>query len=354
MKVLIVGAGILGASLAFRLGRAGAEVTVLDAADPARAASGRSFGWINASFYANPAHHALRVEGMAAHHRLAADLPKAPYLWQGALWFEDQGQELDSMHARLSGLGYPVETLTQSQIASLEPALKSPPARALRLPSEGAVDAAELTHALLAASGAHVLSGCAAESLIERQGRVAGVRTAIEPMTADHVVLAAGAGVQALLASFGISLNMPPRPGLLLRTPPVNFRLNHILVTPHQEIRQTPDGSLLAPCAANHQGDSAETIPDRPAAIAATLANLRGLFGPEISEAETVLGHRPYPADGLPALGLVAEGLSLAMMHSGVTLAAFAAEALSAQIMGQAADPLWRAYHPERLLSRRT
>lgn len=352
LKILIVGAGILGATLAFRLSRAGAEVTVLEAARAGAGATGRSFGWINASFYLNPAHHHLRVAAMAAHHRLAAEVPDAPYGWQGALWWEDQGPGFETLQAELGALGYRCEPLTRPAIAALEPGLRDLPDRALRFPGEGAVDAAALARLLLVASGARVLSGLAANSLIERDGACVGVRTAIGPFGADHTVLAAGVAVPRLLEGLGLGLTLRPRPGLLLRSRPVAFRLNHILVTPHQEIRQTPDGSLLAPCAANHQADCAETITDRPAAIAATLANLRALFGPEIFDAETVLGHRPYPGDGLPVLGQAGRGVSLAVMHSGVTLAPLAAEALTARIMGQDPHPLWDAYGPERLLTR--
>jgi D-hydroxyproline dehydrogenase subunit beta len=346
MKILIIGAGIIGANLAFRLSRAGAEVTVLEAKVPAAAASGRSFGWINASFYANPAHHRLRVEAMAAHHRLSAQLPVPN--WQGTLWFEDEGQGLDSLLAELTALGYPAEPLTQAEVATLEPALTYPPARALHFPTEGAIDAANLTRALLAASGAKVLSGIAAKSLIEAGGKITGARTAIGPMLADHTVLAAGTATPALLQTVGLDLPMLTRPGLILRTKPVSFRLSHILVTPDQEIRQTPDGSLLAPCAANHQSDASETV--AAGAAETTLANLRRLFGSQIELAETQLGHRPVPGDTLPVLGQAREGLSLAVMHSGVTLAAFAGEALAAQILGQGMHPLWAEYHPQRLL----
>ncbi len=50
MKLLILGAGLLGACLAYRLTRAGVAVTVAEATTPASGASGSSFGWINASF----------------------------------------------------------------------------------------------------------------------------------------------------------------------------------------------------------------------------------------------------------------------------------------------------------------
>lgn len=346
MKILIIGAGILGASAAYHLARKGAEVTVLEATAPAAAASGRSFGWINASFYANPAHHRLRVEAMAAHHRLGADLGQPD--WQGTLWFEDQGAGFDAMQADLTALGYPVEALTRSQIAALEPALKAPPARALHFPAEGATDAAALTTALLAASGAKLLSGIAAKGLLETGGRITGARTAIGPMLADHTVLAAGTATPAVLHSIGLDLPLLTRPGLILRTKPTKLRLRHIIVSPEQEIRQTPDGSLIAPCAANHQADSSETIAE--GAAEATLANLRALFSDSIELADTRIGHRPVPFDTLPVLGPAREGLSLAVMHSGVTLAAFAGEALAALIMGQGVPALWAPYDPARLL----
>ncbi len=349
MKILIVGAGIVGATLAFRLTRAGARVTVIEAARLAAGATGTSFGWINASFYLNPAHHHLRVAAMAAHHRLQADLPGHSPNWQGTLWWEDQGAGLDRMHADLTTLGYPVDLLESPAIALVEPALKTPPSRALRFPSEGAVDAAALTRQLLTASGATVLTGTAVTRLTTTGDRITGLLTPTGALDADHTILAAGTGTPALLGAIGIDLPLLPRPGLLLRTNPVSFRLAHILVTETQEIRQLPDGGLLTPCVANHQADTAETISDPRAATMATLARLIKLFGP-VTEAEVRLAHRPVPADGLPMLGRLAEGLSLAVMHSGVTLAPLAAESLTAEIMGHTIHPLWTPYCPDRLI----
>jgi glycine/D-amino acid oxidase-like deaminating enzyme len=344
MKILILGAGLLGACLAYRLTRAGCSVTVAEAATPASGASGASFGWINASFYLNPAHHHLRVAAIAAHHRLTTDLGSPAPSWSGTLWFESQGAPLTRLRDDLTALGYPVTLLTAP--GALEPALLTPPAQALHFPSEGATDAAPLARALLAASGATLLSQAQATSLITQGARIIGAATPNGQILADHTVLATGTGTPALLQTIGLNLPMVPRPGLILRTNPVAFRLNHILVTPHLEIRQLPDGSLLTPCAANHQSDPTETAPDAKAASQATLAHLTTLFGP-VSLADTRLAHRPVPADGLPVLGQAAPGLSLAVMHSGVTLAPLAAEALTAELTGQPHHPIWFPYRPK-------
>ena len=49
-RVVVIGAGIIGASIAYHLARRGAAVTLVERAHPAAEASGHSFAWINASF----------------------------------------------------------------------------------------------------------------------------------------------------------------------------------------------------------------------------------------------------------------------------------------------------------------
>jgi len=347
----IIGAGVIGASLAFHLSRAGAKVTVFEAAKPAAAASGHSFGWINASFYANPAHHHLRAAAITAHHWLTALLPDPAPNWQGCLWFEDDAA-LDQIAADLAALDYPVEQLTQAQIAAAESQLADPPARALRLPAEGATDAAALTRALLAAAGARLLSGLAVKTLINTAGQITGLRSPIGPFLADHTILAAGSGTPAPLAPLGLHLPMLARPGLILHSNPVPWRLHHILATPQHEIRQDPTGRLIAPATTNHQADSAETIPDPQAASEATLSHLRALFGdPHITLQSQAIGYRPVPGDGLPVVGQVLPGLSVAVMHSGVTLAPLIGAALASEITGQGETPLLADFRPARLLT---
>src|SRR5271166_5868058 len=52
--IVICGAGIIGASLAYHLAKRGARVTILDAQHPSAGATGKSFGWLNATFSKRP------------------------------------------------------------------------------------------------------------------------------------------------------------------------------------------------------------------------------------------------------------------------------------------------------------
>jgi D-hydroxyproline dehydrogenase subunit beta len=348
-KIVIIGAGLIGAALAFRLSREGAAVTVVEAGLPAQAASGRSFGWINASYSLSDQHFALRLAGMEAHRRLADQLP-GHHQTNGCLWWEEEGEDFANTAQRLETAGYTLQRLTRGQVRELEPALRQPPEEALFFPTEGAVDPAALTHALLAASGVQVLSGVPAR-LATRAGRICGVETPQGPMAADQVVIAAGTGAPALLHPLGLALPMLHRPGLILRTAPVEPRLTHILASPLQELRQTPGGHLLAPVAAAHQADTGAAMADPLAEASATLERMQAMLGLKGLRAESiVIAERPVPGDGLPVVGPVDEvpGLWLAVMHSGVTLAAIVAEMLGAEITGQGERPLLAPFRPAR------
>ena len=112
--ILILGAGITGACLAHRLATGGARVTILDRAAPASAASGASFGWVNASFFLSDAHFHLRHAALAAHRRLAVELGQdaAP---QGCLWQDADDAAFDATCATLARLDYPHRLLSSDR-----------------------------------------------------------------------------------------------------------------------------------------------------------------------------------------------------------------------------------------------
>jgi glycine/D-amino acid oxidase-like deaminating enzyme len=147
---------------------------------------------------------------------------------------------------------------------------------------------------------------------------------------------------------------MLSRPGMVLHTKPIATRLSHILASPEQELRQSPHGHLIAPLAAAHQADVREQIDTPPAELAATtLARLQLLLpGVTLHLASAHSANRPVPGDGLPAAGPTGiDGLTLAVMHSGVTLAPLIAELLAAEITWQAVSPMLADFRPQRFFS---
>ena len=353
-STLIIGAGIIGASLAVRLARAGDRVTVLDAGSASGGATGASFGWINASFFRNRDHFLLREDGIAAWHRLEAETGPLPIWWSGCLWWEDQGAEFDAFHTSLTELGYPAERLDRSTFSQLEPAIAAPPEQALRLPDEGAADAAQVAQMLLARAvdyGAAVFTGVSVTGIEPRGTGPCRVLTAQGSLEADRVVIAAGTGAQDLLMPLGVGLPMLRRPGVMVTTQPVAPLLSHVLVAPEQELRQLADGRILAPTSAKHQEDDTSDIVEPLADLAEqTMGRLRALLpGVDLQVETTTLAMRPVPGDGLPVVGPAGpEGVYTCVMHSGVTLAAAVAELVTRELTGEGAQNRLGPYRIDR------
>lgn len=352
-RILIVGAGVIGAAIAFRLAQSGADVTLIDTATPASGASGRSFGWINASFSLNARHFGLRVAAMAAHHRLAAELGDTATIWPGTLAWDEAGEAQEQTFARLTEAGYPVRRLSRAKFRAMEPAVATAPETALHYPTEGVTDLAQLTRSLIAGAarhGARVLLGLPVTGIITHGGRVSGLATAEGPLPAASVVLAAGTGTPGLLAPLGIALPMLHRPAVIVRTQVLPPLLNHILVTPAMEIRQEPDGRILAPTSPNPQADDATALGAPPEDLAGHAIRHVAALLPQAAPVwqEALRAFRPVPGDGLPVIGQAMDGLYLAVMHSGATLAALAGELAAGEIAGGSAEPLLAPYRPGR------
>lgn len=348
-RTLIIGAGITGAALACQLSRRGEAVTIVSTHAEGGLASAASFGWLNASSYLSHPHFHLRHEGLAAHRRLQEQLPGLPTTWQGCLWYEATGEAQAETAEDLERLGYQVQRLTRPQIVERMPALGPVPETALAFAEEGVADPAVLARAMIAASGAPVIRATVS-ALTVAAGRVTGLQTDLGPMPATRVILATGTGTPALLQPLGYVLPMLQRPGLMIRTnalPPV---CPLVLATPDQEVRQDPQGHLIAPASAGHQSDHAETLGAFPVVVNATLQRLRALFpGHDIHFAHQAMALRPVPGDGLPVAGQgPVEGLWLAVMHSGATLAPVVAECLAAEIAGGPDSPILSEFRPAR------
>ncbi|MEI4470419.1 NAD(P)/FAD-dependent oxidoreductase [Frigidibacter sp. MR17.24] len=364
LKILVIGAGIIGAASALRLAETGAEVVVLDGAPPGSGTSARSFGWINANAPATPAYFALRQAAIAAWRRLDRQIGGAGagqglgqglgLTARGAIsWQRGDWRAADEQAAVTRFGEYGARVIGRDEIAALEPALAAPPAEALLTTEETAVDARIAARRLLsaaAARGARVMIGARVERLVQRGGRVTGVETGFGRFEADHLLLAAGTATGALLAPEGLALPMDNRPGFILHCQPVAPVLSHILLSPDVHVRQEPDGRLVAGEVFFGEGPNARLITEDPAALTGLLLDaLRALLpGVPVVPLAAMLGIRPMPADGYPAVGEIAPGLSVACTHSGVTLAPVLAEMLAAEILGGVRDPLLAPYRADR------
>ena len=79
MKVIVVGAGVLGASAAYQLAKRGCEVEVFDRGAPGGEASAASLAWLNSCSKELRPYHDLNVISMSEHQAVARELGTADW-----------------------------------------------------------------------------------------------------------------------------------------------------------------------------------------------------------------------------------------------------------------------------------
>jgi sarcosine oxidase len=127
MDVVIVGAGTFGASLAWRLARAGERVTLVDQFEPGdrRATSGGETRLIRSSHGADPEYTAMARRARTLWLELEAESGEELMLERGVAWFAHTEDGWDAASERtLAAQGIPVERLELGEAAKLYPSFR--------------------------------------------------------------------------------------------------------------------------------------------------------------------------------------------------------------------------------------
>ncbi len=357
MRVVVVGAGVVGSSVAYHLARAGAAVTLVErAAFPATGVTAASFAWVGDRGGDWPGGAAdLRPYVRGDHQRLAAEVPGVRLSWTGSL----------SWPARTPGPGQDV--VGSEEIAALEPRLRDGPQWALWTPTDGAVDPVALTTALVADArrlGVRVVraavTGRSGHDGLKHDGlkhdglkhdglKHDGLKhdglehdglehdelehgKAKIGAGADVVVLANGTGVPAVAAAYGVRVAVGRSPAVLIRATAPPGLVRTIVATDEFEVREARPGHLLM-TSSLPPGVAAERV---GAAFRADV-RLRGW----------AVGVRPMPPDG-PLIGpITPDGrVWMAVMHSAVTLAPTVGRLVAEELVSGRPAPELRRCRP--------
>lgn len=352
-RVAVVGAGIVGASIAYHLAVREVAVTLMDAAEPGAGVTHRSFGWLNVAHTDPLPYQALRHGALAEWRRLERALGGAATVdWCGALTWDADPADTERMATHHAAAGYDVHLLSRSEIATVEPGLAVLPTVAAHAPGEGAVDPVAWTRALVAAArraGALIRTGQRVTGLTMAGERVREVVTAAgDRVPADIVVLAAGMGTVGLAGGIGLDLPVDASPATLLRLGSDRRLVRGIVASPGYEIRHTAGSELLA--AESYIDDTPRNGPE--AVGRRTAAAVRaGLHGAEaVALIDAAVGWRPMPRDGGPIVGFAPgrPGLYLAVMHAGVVLAPSIGRLAAQEMLDGLEAPTLAACRPVR------
>ena len=228
VDLVVVGAGIAGASTACFAARAGLRVVVVDRGLPSGGASGRTAGYIRCH-YANPPEAHFAVESWRMHRAWSQEIGGENGFRRNGVLFNVPPILVPTLEKNVAlkrAMDVPTEVLDAAGVKRLLPFVETDGIGAAAWePDSGHADPSDCVASLLAGvrdRGGRVLTDAGPAHLLTESGRAAGVRLADATIRARSVVLAAGAGTRELAAEIGVDLPVFPMPigaGLLHALP---------------------------------------------------------------------------------------------------------------------------------------
>ena len=369
MHVVIVGAGILGASIAYHLTLHGVQVTVVDAGRPGEGATRVAFAWLNAYGKAPFSYYDLNRRSIDMWAGFARRLG-VHVTWGGELRWAATDAGAAALAAQAEALqawGYPTRILDEGEVRRLEPDLRFDAFTAASYTySDGHVDTLAVMRACLAAAqenGAVLRAGAPVTGVeIERSrsgtARAVGVHIGEESVPCDAVALAGGADMPALAEMAGLRVPHYHTFGATLLTQPLPPLFRHIAVLhsprerlPLINVRQLPDGAVMVQSGSPDNTREADrgVTDEEVAQIAADARVVMPMLRP-IEIAEVRRGRRPIPQDGRSILGFAPEvgNVYVATTHSGITLTPLIGTLAAIEIAHGARVEMLAPFRPER------
>jgi len=344
--VAIIGGGVIGLSVAWRLARRGMAVAVFERSEIGSGASLAATGMLAAAAEHEPGGEALlelALHSQALWPDFNAELERqsgvaTDYRAQGTLVVaigRDEVERLRFRHELQLKCGLNTQWLTGIEARRIEPGLRATVTRAIFCPDDHQVDTRLLVGALWRAcveAGVTIVRNCDVRALATAQGRVSSVETDRGACRAGVVVVASGAWCSELLEPLGLCAPVRPLKGqaIALRPNRQTGTIENVVWTEQIHIAPKSDGRLIV-------GATVEDAGFNPSITAGgTLALLEGLHRALPSSEEMTLeaiwsGYRPTSEDDAPILGETPiPGLVLAIGHhrNGILLTPATAEAI--------------------------
>lgn len=365
MKAVIVGAGVIGASIAYRLAEAGVDVTVLERDYVGSGASSTTFAWTNANRKPPRAYHDLNVAGMKEHAALVEEFGAAPWFHRtGNVEWKSSDADRIEQHERVRRLlswGYAAELIDLRRLLDLEPEIAGEAvgdASIAFFPDEGLIDAVQYAGGMISAArrhGAKLLTGVEIVGFEFRGNRVVAARAANGArFEADVFINASGRWVCETAANDPrLSIPMAPTVGYLVYTPATPALVSRPVHSPDVSVRPDGAGRLMMRSNAVDEFASIDWPRDPSAEPAMRIMGMAAQVLPALENVrpEAVrITIRPIPLDDQTAIGSLpgVDGYYLCVTHSGVTLAPILGRLVARELTTGAAGTDLSVFRPDR------
>jgi len=361
--IIVIGAGTVGAAIAYGLARNGLRVLVLDGHDGDYRAARANFGlvWLQGKGQNMPAYQELTRCSVNLWPDFDAQLTgltgtDLQYERNGGLAFclgedafEKRRLDLQRLHNQLGGAEADWQMLDRSELGRLLPKINfgADVTGASFGCRDGHVNPLRLLsalHAAIVSLGGDLRSNSAVRQ-IARDGDGFRVTFGSEHVRAPTLVIAAGLGSQGLARQVGFDVPLRPLRGQVL----VTERLAPFLPLPSSGLRQTREGTVMI--GATHEDAGFDV--SATAMAAADLSRRTVRLVPALADATLVrqcAGLRIMTPDSGPvyAQSQTHPGAFVALCHSGVTLAALHASVLAEAIVNGELSPSLDAFNQRR------
>jgi glycine oxidase len=364
--VIIVGAGVIGLSIARELARRGVrDIVVCDKGELGKEASWAAGGILAPQVEADAPDDFFTLasssrdlypnfaQALYDETRVDVELDQTGTVY--AAFTDDEEAELKQRLEWQQHAGLRVDWLNSADVRRLEPNISSDVRCALRFPDDWQVENRKLVEALIAANnklGVTLLSNCEVTSMRIDRDRVAGVETINGMITSPLVVVCAGAWTSGVSIAAAVPLEIEPVRGQMLCFRPAERIARHVIYSRRGYLVPRADGRLLAGSTSEHAGFDKRVTDEGLSSIKSMAFEI----APLLTAAPLVdswAGFRPRAADDLPLLGPDSDvsGLFYATGHyrNGILLAPVTAKLLADFITDGVNSPLLQSFAPNRL-----
>jgi len=356
--VIIVGGGVIGCSIAWRLAQAGLKVTVFERGRVGCEASRAAAGMLSPQGESQTAgpFFDLCLRSRAMYRSFAEELNDASgidveYKDEGTLFVVLQGEDEEEKTRWAMwqlDAGLPLEHVSADDLRKIEPAVTESATRAIFLPEEHQVENRRLMDALEVAmkrAGVELIEGAEVTALATDHGRVTGVGVAGQHVDAGVVVVAAGTWSSRLLEPLGLNVKVIPARGQMIAVQGGPLPISRVLHSSSVYVVPRRDGRILIGATVEQAGfRKAVTVRAVKHLLSAAVELVPSLG--ELEIVETWSGLRPDTVDHLPILGPSGiENLLLATGHfrNGILLAPLTADLIAEVLVdGREAEEIQR------------
>jgi len=373
-NIAVIGAGILGLSVARSLARQGAKITIFERSHIGAGTSTTSFAWINSNGKEPLSYHLLNSAAIDEHLKLQQDakstarwlIKSGTYEWASN---DADRQRLDQRAQRLIELNYPARKVLPKDLQTNIPEIRLDPLAGdiWHFPSECLLYPSLFLARLWSEArdyGARLEINSEVVDVKENSGGATLKLADGRSWRGDILVLATGRWSQELMLPLGQPLAMIDANqageiacGFLAYTQPQLVQLQANLITPGLNIRPEGGGRLLLQSLdLDNRADPSFPPPVTGFIGQEMLRRLRRRFdNTDHAQIERIaVGQRSRPADGLPAIGYVTplRRVYLMVTHSGITLAPLLGRLCAEELLAEKRSPLLKDFSPERLLGK--